>query len=307
MTRLYIFADDSMMGREAGTEGNVKGNAYIEGELQPARTAAGRRQRELLQQAVPFVRRGFDRNATIAAGDQTLQFGTDFLPAPGGTPRSIDGAAVVFGGAIGADGTTGITAEQANGKVVVVTAASAAVVRNLRNLGPLQGAAGVALVLLDELPANFRASFTRVQTTVDSAAFAAAGSGTTPAATDPMTLIVSRRAAEAMLGTPVASATPGMAGRTIKGTIPFRVERAPGTNVVAILPGSDAKLRGSVRRVGRAQRSRRHLAARGRPRLAEGVQRRGAARRRWRSTPRATRSCRPTRTRGCSRSRRRSA
>ncbi|HZF68187.1 MAG TPA: hypothetical protein VEZ47_09125, partial [Gemmatirosa sp.] len=34
MTRLYIFADDSMLGREAGTEGNLKGAAYIARELQ---------------------------------------------------------------------------------------------------------------------------------------------------------------------------------------------------------------------------------------------------------------------------------
>ncbi len=29
----YIFADDSMPGRRAGTPGNVRGNAYIAGEL----------------------------------------------------------------------------------------------------------------------------------------------------------------------------------------------------------------------------------------------------------------------------------
>src|SRR5947209_10569654 len=33
MTRLYIFADDSMMGREVGTEYNLKGTAYIEREV----------------------------------------------------------------------------------------------------------------------------------------------------------------------------------------------------------------------------------------------------------------------------------
>src|SRR5215218_3262553 len=32
-TRLYIFADDSMLGRESGTIGNVKGTDYIEREL----------------------------------------------------------------------------------------------------------------------------------------------------------------------------------------------------------------------------------------------------------------------------------
>jgi hypothetical protein len=34
MTRLYIFADDSMMGRQTGTEYNLKGTAYIARELQ---------------------------------------------------------------------------------------------------------------------------------------------------------------------------------------------------------------------------------------------------------------------------------
>ena len=33
MTRLYIFADDSMQGREAGTPGNVKGTDYIAAEI----------------------------------------------------------------------------------------------------------------------------------------------------------------------------------------------------------------------------------------------------------------------------------
>ena len=32
-SRSYIFADDSMLGRRAGTSGNVRGNAYIAGEL----------------------------------------------------------------------------------------------------------------------------------------------------------------------------------------------------------------------------------------------------------------------------------
>src|SRR2546430_5130936 len=33
MTRLYILADDSMQGREAGTAGNVKGTDYIAAEI----------------------------------------------------------------------------------------------------------------------------------------------------------------------------------------------------------------------------------------------------------------------------------
>src|SRR5579864_948710 len=34
MTRLYIFADDSMEGREAGTAGNVRGTTYIAHEVE---------------------------------------------------------------------------------------------------------------------------------------------------------------------------------------------------------------------------------------------------------------------------------
>ena len=33
MTRVYIFADNSMMGRQLGREGNMKGTAYIAREL----------------------------------------------------------------------------------------------------------------------------------------------------------------------------------------------------------------------------------------------------------------------------------
>src|SRR5262245_31217733 len=33
MTRLYIYADDSLMGREVGTEYHLKATAYIEREL----------------------------------------------------------------------------------------------------------------------------------------------------------------------------------------------------------------------------------------------------------------------------------
>jgi len=33
MTRLYIFADDSMQGRETGTAGHLKSTSYIASEL----------------------------------------------------------------------------------------------------------------------------------------------------------------------------------------------------------------------------------------------------------------------------------
>lgn len=246
MTRLYIFADDSMMGREAGTVGNMKGNAYIERELRRlGLRPAG--ENGTYFQTVPYVRRSVDQAATLTVGGETLRFGTDFVPAPGaGTPRSIDGAAAVYGGQLSAEGLPGLTPEAAAGKVVVVAAPSVAAVRQLGTIPALRDAAGVAMVLLDQLPPQFRAQLTRAQLVVDSAAFAAAGAA--PAATPgtaPAVLVVSRRAAQAMLGTAPDSAAVGAAGRTIAGAIAFRTERAPAQNVIAILPGSDARLRGS--------------------------------------------------------------
>jgi hypothetical protein len=243
MTRLYIFADDSMMGREAGTVGNMKGNAYIERELRRlGLRPAG--ENGTYFQTVPYVRRSVDPATTIAAGTDTLRFGTDFLPASGGgTPRSINGATAVFGGQLTAEGLPGLTPEAAAGKVVVVNAPNVAAVRQLSAIPALQGAAGVALVLLDQLPQQFRNQLTRAQLAVDSAAFAAA-SATSGAATGnaPMILIVSQRAAQAMLGTAPAGATVGAAGRPIAGNVVFRTERAPAQNVIAILPGSDPRL-----------------------------------------------------------------
>ena len=77
MTRLYIFADDSMQGREAGTIGNVKGTAYIAGELKrmglkPAGDSG------TYFQVLPFKVRSIDSNSVIIAGDTKLPFGREW-------------------------------------------------------------------------------------------------------------------------------------------------------------------------------------------------------------------------------------
>src|SRR6476659_5650100 len=66
MTRLYIFADDSMQGRRAGEEGGLKGTAYIEREVRrlglvPAGDSG------TFFQAVPIYRRSFDMKSAISA------------------------------------------------------------------------------------------------------------------------------------------------------------------------------------------------------------------------------------------------
>ena len=244
MTRVYVFADDSMLGREVGTVGNVRGNAYIARELarlglRPAGDSGS------YFQALPLVRRGFDQQARLVVGPDTLRFGADFLAAPArGTPRSIDGAAVVYGGELAGGATLPISAEQAAGKLVIVSVANLAALQGGASPAALAGAAGVAIVVLDQLPAQFRGFFTRTQTVVDSAAYQAALEPMAPAGDTPLTLLVSRAAAERLLGAPLAGAAPGAAGRTVAGTVAFRTERAPATNVVAVLPGRDPALGG---------------------------------------------------------------
>ena len=80
-TRLYQFADDSMLGRRIGEPGNVKGTDYIAREfarlgLKPAGDNGS------WYQELPWGPLGFDREASrfIAAGAALLG-GTDWIPA----------------------------------------------------------------------------------------------------------------------------------------------------------------------------------------------------------------------------------
>ena len=98
MTRLYLYADDSMMGRMAGTEYNLKATAYIESEvrrlkLQPAGDSGG------YFQNVPLVKRGLEANATLSVDGTTLAPWVDFVPRdPGRATRALDGAQVMYAG-----------------------------------------------------------------------------------------------------------------------------------------------------------------------------------------------------------------
>src|SRR5688500_5204475 len=65
MTRIYVFADDSMEGREAATAGNLRGNQYIARELRRLGLRPAGENGDYFQ-AVQFSRRGYDPNATVS-------------------------------------------------------------------------------------------------------------------------------------------------------------------------------------------------------------------------------------------------
>src|SRR5689334_12716754 len=80
-TRLYQFADDSMLGRRIGEPGNVKGTDYIAREFARLGLKPGGDNGTWYQE-LPWGPLGFDRNASrfIVSGDSLLG-GTDWIPS----------------------------------------------------------------------------------------------------------------------------------------------------------------------------------------------------------------------------------
>jgi hypothetical protein len=229
-----------MMGREAGTIGAMKGTAYIAAEarrigLKPAGDAG------TYFQNVPFVSRTLDSSTTLRVGDSSLVAYRDFvvLPFRGAMARPIDGAQVVFGGTVG-DTAHALTAEQAKGKFVVMNTAPGATAR-IAATSPLAGAAGVGFVGGDALTAAQLATARSPTLTLPPAA---------DAPTALITLTITRRMADRLLGGSSQGMAVGAAGGRITGNLTFVEKAAPTRNVVAILPGVDRKLRGQYVAVG---------------------------------------------------------
>src|SRR3989442_11793310 len=120
MTRLYLYSDDSMMGRLAGSEYNLKATAYIASEvkrlgLQPAGDSGGGG----YFQNVPLVKRQLDESAGLAVESTPLRPWDDFVPRDPGVPtRAFDGAQAVYAGVLG--DSTQLSPEQATGKFIVL-------------------------------------------------------------------------------------------------------------------------------------------------------------------------------------------
>jgi len=246
-TRLYIFSDDSMAGRQGGAEGNLKATAYIAAEVKRlGLTPAG--DSGSYFQYIPLVRRAFAAAITIKANATPISAPADWLPFGGrGTPRSLDGVRVIFGGVF-TDSATWITAAQAEGRLVVFmtphdSIGPVAVVPFLRGNSRFIGAAGVALLGRERLTAADLKRISRPAISLQSSA-------TGTSARTPQMMIVTSAAAAVLLGRPVEAAHAGDEGATLHGTIDFIETPLPARNVVAILLGSDAKRRAQYVAIG---------------------------------------------------------
>jgi hypothetical protein len=243
MTRLYIFADDSMQGRETGTDGNRRGLRYIEGELKRLGLTPLGDNGGFLQE-VPLVKRGWGADFTAGVEGTALAPWTDVVPLPlrAAKPRSINGAAVIYGGSV-EEASAAITAEQAAGKIVVLKSAGGLRAPRLPAGSPLTNAAGIALYIGAPLPEQFLAFFRTPGMSMPDGQ-----SGTAPMA--PTTLVLSPHAMQVLFGADASALRPGQVGRSLTTTLAFSETPAPAYNVVAMIPGSDPALKGQYVAIG---------------------------------------------------------
>jgi len=243
MTRLYIYADDSMMGRRGGTIYNLKATDYIAGEaramgLLPAGDSG------TYFQTVPLMRETVDTSSTLTVAGTTLRVFDDFAMRRlrAGAPRPLDGAPVVYGGPLG--GTDSLPPEVVRGALIVFGPPRVAGPTTRLQLGALLSrfgtAAGIAMPGLERLPPQFRSSERQPQLTM----------GGPARDTVPLFLQVTTAAAARLLGTALDSVTVGPTGRTVQAHLVIDRESAPARNVVAIVPGRDRKLRGEYVAIG---------------------------------------------------------
>ena len=241
-TRLYIFADDSMQGRLLATAGNVKGAEYIANELKSmGLTPAG--DNGTYFQSVNVIDRALDESTRLSAGATSFTPWTDYIVRDQGAgARSMDGAQVIYGGTWG-DSASLIDAAAAAGKVVVL---------NVNQRGTTQGipgavarlavtirfsqAAGIAVAGLDLLPAQMQQALRQPFQSLKA-------EGAAPSL--PTFMYITKRAASALLGASVDSVKTGAVGVTVTATPRFKESPVeyPARNVVAMIPGSDPKLR----------------------------------------------------------------
>ncbi len=247
MTRLYIFADDSMMGRQVGTKYNDMGTDYIEHEVRRLGLVPGGQDGGYFQK-VPVFEREFDPTSTLTVDGQTFKGGTDFTATISGTSASLNGLPVVFGGTA-LDTTHILSNDAVAGKVLVlVTGAQAPRFRSLTPglrayLDSQAGAAAVITIVGDELPAR--------------RGFGGRGSYIDPESPEPAStsaagprVSVTTAVGSALLGASPATMTLGASGKSVSMDLRFTQSPLPGRNVVAILRGSDPKLKGEYILIG---------------------------------------------------------
>ena len=208
--RLYLIADDSLMGRETGSLGAFKASAYVAAEfrrlgLEPAGDSG------TYFQTAPFWDVKVDpRSRLVTSGGNTLHLGTDFLPVGFAVPpRALDQTPVLSAGSV-ADTAHLMSPTGIAGKFIVLDVPQGF---DRRAIGPLLGryreANTIGIVALDQLGSE---QIARIRE----------GRPVSDTTRNPRALALvwlSRQAAAAVLGKEPARVAPGTTtGTTVSGS-----------------------------------------------------------------------------------------
>jgi hypothetical protein len=251
MTRLYIYAADSLRGREAGTPDAIRATAYIEREvrrlgLRPAGDNG------TFFQAMPVTARFVNPSSSITAGGATFHPDADFSVVGAAADRLVSGN-VVFGGTVSEAANT-ISADSVRDRIVLLIAPAGAPGFFGRGGPPLGSGLASARAVVVVRPTLARARIQYVlNDTVESEGRAAYGAsnpaangagrgGRGGAGSGPLIVTVTPSVAAAMLGKSVDAAAPGDRGPSATIDLKVTTVAEPTRSVVAIWPGSDPKL-----------------------------------------------------------------
>jgi hypothetical protein len=266
-TRLYIFAADSMQGRSTGRLGNKRGTDYIAAELRRlGLVPAG--DNGTYFQTPPYHFRQFTDHSRLTVNGTPLAWNTDWVAVPGTrAPRPIADVEVVFGGTAG-DTLNQITPAQASGKLVVLLPASPA---PRPGAGPggrpgglatgpsrFAAAAAIATVDLDPLTTAQRVAI-NTPTVATISPIRRAPAAPANVTVDSLTLLrqmldqlapqaslrLTREAAARLFGrASIDGLRPGVTGGTVTASLDYIETPSDwARNVVALIPGSDPKLK----------------------------------------------------------------
>ena len=244
---MYAFASDSMMGREAGTEGHRRATRFLEQRARALGLDPAGENGTYLQE-VPLVRRAM--RSTLRAGFGPVEVGPDFAPLvledlESAASLDFTGVPLIYGGDMASPGE--ISAEEGEGKIVVLGAARGPNGRAFGLVGPtIEKLAGAKAILM---ASNDYASSDIMEFLLEPQLVLAEEDGSTADAGDgPLLVFISEGLVERLFGAGVDALATGTAGEALTGTVEPGETPAdvPTYNVVARIQGSDPALRDEV-------------------------------------------------------------
>ena len=238
MSRLYVYADDSLAGRASGTPYHDKATDIIAGwakqiGLKPMGDSG------TYFQAVPLLRRAWV-TSPVVVGERRFTYQKDYGVFAQWTTKPFDGAEIVFGGLIG-DTSVHLTADQTRDKVVVFGYTPEMAARGLQAQftsalsRPVGSAKAIVLPMLDDAPASVRGYFMQGELVT------VPPSG--PAMVMPPVIVASNAMTQALIGAPLTSAKWGTVTGRYTGKVELKDTPTSARNVVAGIEGSDPFLK----------------------------------------------------------------